>query len=185
MPHQLEGFKLAERTRTSNKRLVLAMMLAVALGSLSAFWALIDRGYRLGMEVTVPWPSLTAFGREPYARLQNWLVTLSGTDYQRTIFTVTGFLFTILLMMMRMRFFWWPFHPAGYAITTSWGMNVIWSCLFVSWFLKWIILKYGGLRVHRLAIPFFLGLILGEFTAGSIWTIIGIAFGIQTYGFWV
>jgi hypothetical protein len=185
MPHQLEGFKLAERTRTSNKRLVMAMMLATALGSLSAFWALIDRGYRLGMEIRVPWPSLTAFGREPYARLQNWLVTLSSTDYPRTIFTGIGFLFTILLMTMRMRFFWWPFHPAGFAITTSWGMNVIWSCLFVSWFLKWIILKYGGLRVHRLAIPFFLGLILGEFTAGSMWTIIGIVFGIQTYGFWV
>ncbi len=61
MPHQLEGFKLAERTGTSNKRLVLAMMIAVALGSLSAFWALLDRGYRLGMEVSVPWPSLTTW----------------------------------------------------------------------------------------------------------------------------
>ena len=185
MPHQLEGFKLAERTGTSNKRLVLAMMIAVALGSLSAFWALIDRGYRLGMEVSVPWPSLNAFGREPYARLQTWLMTLSGTDIPRTIFTVMGFLFALLLMATRMRFFWWPFHPAGYAITTSWGMNIIWSCLFTSWLIKLIILKYGGLRVHRQAIPFFLGLILGEFAAGSMWTIIGIAFGIQTYGFWV
>jgi len=185
MPHQLEGFKLAERTGTSNKRLVIAMMLAVALGSFSAFWALIDRAYRLGMEVRVPSPSLTAFGREPYARLQTWLVTLTGTDYPRTIFTATGFMFTLLLMATRMRFFWWPFHPAGYAITTSWGMNIIWSCLFISWLIKLIILKYGGLKIHRQAIPFFLGLILGEFTAGSLWTIIGITFGIQTYGFWV
>ena len=185
MPHQLEGFKLAERTGTSNKRLVIAMMLAVGLGALSGFWALIDRAYRLGMEVRVPSPSLTAFGREPYVRLQNWLVTLTGTDYPRTIFTATGFMFTLLLMATRMRFFWWPFHPAGYAITTSWGMNIIWSCLFISWLIKLIILKYGGLKVHRQAIPFFLGLILGEFTAGSLWTIIGITFGIQTYGFWV
>lgn len=185
MPHQLEGFKLAERTRTSNKGLVLAMMLATVLGSLSAFWALIDRGYRLGMEIRVPWPSLTAFGREPYARLQSWLITLTGTDYPRSIFTGIGILFTILLMIARMRFFWWPFHPAGYAITTSWGMNIIWSCLFISWLSKWVILKYGGLKAHRAAIPFFLGLILGEFTIGSMWTIIGIAFSIQTYGFWV
>ena len=185
MPHQLEGFKLAERTRTSNKRLAMAIMLAAGWGALSAFWALIDRGYRLGMEVRVPWPSLTAFGREPYARLQGWLVTLTGTDFPLAIFTSMGFLFTILLMVARMRFFWWPFHPAGFAITTSWGMNIIWSCLFISWLIKLIILKYGGLRVHRQAIPFFLGLILGEFTAGSLWTIIGIVFGIQTYGFWV
>ena len=185
MPHQLEGFKLAERTRTSNKGLVFAMMFAVLWGSLSAFWALIDRGYRLGMEVRVPWPSLTAFGREPYDRLQNWLVNLTPTDYPRTIFTGVGIVITIILMITRMRFFWWPFHPAGFAITTSWGMNIIWSCLFVSWLIKWIILKYGGLKVHRQAIPFFLGLILGEFTIGSLWTIIGIIFGIQTYGFWV
>jgi len=185
MPHQLEGFKMAERTRTSSRRLVFAMMLAVALGSLSAFWALIDRGYRIGMEVRVPWPSLTAFGREPYDRLQSWLLTLTGTDYQQAIFTIMGFISTIILMIMRMRFFWWPFHPAGYAITTSWGMNIIWSCLFTSWFVKWIILKYGGLKFHQRAIPFFLGLILGEFTAGSLWTIIGILLGIQTYGFWV
>lgn len=185
MPHQLEGFKLAERTRTSGRGLVFAMMLAVVWGSLSAFWALIDRGYRLGMEIRAPWPSLTAFGREPYDRLQNWLLTLTSTDYQQAIFTIIGFLSTVLLLVMRMKFFWWPFHPAGYAITTSWGMNVIWSCLFVSWLAKWLILKYGGLKFHRRAIPLFLGLILGEFIVGSLWTIVGIALGIQTYGFWV
>jgi hypothetical protein len=185
MPHQLEGFKLAERTKTSNKGLIFAMMFAVAWGSLSAFWALIDQGYRIGMEVRAPWPSLTAFGREPYDRLQNWLLTLTTTDYQQSIFTIIGFFSTILLMVLRMKFFWWPFHPAGFAITTSWGMNIIWSCLFVSWLIKWVILKYGGLKMHQRAIPFFLGLILGEFTVGSLWTLIGITFGIQTYGFWV
>jgi hypothetical protein len=185
MPHQLEGFKLAERTRTSNKGLVFAMMFAVAWGSLSAFWALIDRGYRLGMETKAYWPSLSAFGREPYDRLQNWMTTLSSIDIQQSIFTIVGFFSTIFLMIMRMKFFWWPFHPAGFAITTSWGMNVIWSCLFVSWLLKLSILKFGGLKLHQRAIPFFLGLILGEFTAGSLWSLLGIALGIQTYGFWV
>ena len=185
MPHQLEGFKLAERTKTSNRGLVFAMMFAVAWGSISAFWALIDRGFRLGMEVKAYWPSLSAFGREPFERLQNWLTTLSTTDYQQSIFTIVGFFSTVFLMIMRMKFFWWPFHPAGFAITTSWGMNIIWSCLFVSWLLKLLILKFGGLKMHQKAIPFFLGLILGEFIAGSIWTLIGITFGIQTYGFWV
>ncbi len=185
MPHQLEGFKLAERTHTSTKRLVFAMMLAIGWGSISAFWALIDRGYRLGMEIRAPWPSLTAFGREPYDRLQNWLLTLTSIDIQQSIFTIIGFLSTIFLMIMRMKFFWWPFHPAGFAITTSWGMNIIWSCLFVSWLLKWTILKFGGLKMHQKAIPFFLGLILGEFVTGSLWTLVGISLGIQTYGFWV
>jgi hypothetical protein len=33
--------------------------------------------------------------------------------------------------------------------------------------------------------PFFFGLILGEFVVGSLWTIIGIVFNIPSYGFWV
>ena len=185
MPHQLEGFKLAERTKTSSKGLIFAMMFAAVFGSLSAFWALIDRGYRLGMELRAPWPSLTAFGIEPYRRLESWLNAPTGTDVADTVFMIVGLFLTVLLMLARMKFVWWPFHPAGFAISTSWGMNVTWSCLFVSWLLKWTILRFGGLRAHRSAIPFFLGLILGEFTIGSLWTIIGIIFGIPTYGFWV
>ena len=55
------------------------------------------------------------------------------------------------------------------------------------WFegVKWIILRHGGLGAHRKATHFFLGLILGEFTVGSLWTIIGIIFGMPTYRFWV
>jgi hypothetical protein len=185
MPHQLEGFKLAERTRTSNKGLTFAMMFAVVFGSLAAFWALIDRGYRLGMELKAPWPSLTAFGIEPWRRMEAWINAPTGTDVVDTVSMLVGVGLTFILMLLRMKFVWWPLHPAGFAISTSWGMNVIWSCLFVSWLLKLIILRFGGLGAHRKAIPFFLGLILGEFTIGSLWTIIGIVLGIQTYGFWV
>ncbi|MCD6506371.1 hypothetical protein J7M22_07060 [Candidatus Poribacteria bacterium] len=184
MPHQLEGFKLAERTGLGSRRLAFAMMLAAVLGAISAFWAQLDRGFRIGMEIKAPWPALTAFGREPYDRLARWLNFPSGTNVPATIAMVIGFAMTLLLMGMRMRFFWWPFHPAGFAITTSWGMNMVWSCLFISWLVKWIILKYGGLKVHRKATPFFLGLILGEFTMGSIWNIFGIILNVPIYHFW-
>ncbi len=185
MPHQLEGFKMAERIHTNPRRIVFALMLAAFLGSLAGFWALIDRGYRLGMEVRAYWPSLSAFGIEPYRRLDGWLSSPTDTSVAETAFMGLGFLLTSLLMLFRMQFVWWPFHPAGFAISTSWGMNVTWSCLFMSWLIKWILLRHGGIGMHRKAAPFFLGLILGEFTVGSIWTIIGIIAGIPTYGFWV
>ena len=66
MPHQLEGFKIAERTQMNLQRIVFALMIAVFVGALSGFWALIDRGYQVGMEVKAYWPSLSAFGIEPY-----------------------------------------------------------------------------------------------------------------------
>ena len=185
MPHQLEGFKIAERTRMNLRRIVLALMISAVVGALSGFWALIDRGYRIGMEVRAYWPSLSAFGIEPYRRLDGWLSSPTDTLIPDTSFMVLGFLVTTVLMACRMKFVWWPFHPAGFAISTSWGMNVTWSCLFLSWLIKWVVLKHGGIGVHRKAAPFFLGLILGEFTVGSLWTIFGILAKIPTYGFWV
>ena len=75
-------------------------------------------------------------------------------------------------------------YPAAYAVTNNWGIHNIWFCLFLAWTAKQAILRYGELKAHRKAIPLFLGLILGEFTVGSLWTIIGILFGISTYGFY-
>ena len=185
MPHQLEGFKIIERTNMTMRRIIFALMLATILGSLAGFWALIDRGYRLGMEVRAYSPSLSAFGIEPYRRLTGWLQSPTDTLIPESGFMGFGFLLTTVLMLFRMRFVWWPFHPAGFAISTSWGMNVTWGCLFMSWLIKWIILQYGGPVKYRKIAPFFLGLILGEFTIGSAWTILGIIAGIPTYGFWV
>jgi len=80
-----------------------------------------------------------------------------------------------------MRFIWWLFHPAGFAVSSSWSMNVFWGSIFISWAIKFAILRLGGLKLHRQSIPFFLGLVLGEFVVGSIWSIRGVVLGIDSY----
>lgn len=37
---------------------------------------------------------------------------------------------------------------------------------------------------YRRALPFFLGLIVGECVAGSFWTLLGLATGLPIYGFY-
>ncbi len=178
MPHQLEGLKMAERTQIESRKLVWAMILAAVVGSIAGFWALLTASYQHGMREH-------AFGREPWERLSKWLVISSETDYPAALFTSIGFVLTVLLSMMRLRFLWWPLHPAAFAITTTWGMHLVWSCLFISWLAKLIILRYGGLKTHTTVIPFFLGLIMGEFVVGGFWTIISVISGMETYRFWV
>ncbi len=165
MPHQLEGFKLAERTGISNRRLLIAMTIAIFLAPLATFWSHIHISYKIAAPDWFAW--------EPFNRLQRWLSSPFPPDYGSSIAASVGFMSTICLMFMRMKFFWWPFHPAGYAVSSSWSMNVFWFSIMLSFFIKWIILKIGGIKLHRQAIPFFLGLILGEFIIGSIWSIIG------------
>ncbi|MEK7399721.1 MAG: DUF6784 domain-containing protein [Candidatus Poribacteria bacterium] len=46
---------------------------------------------------------------------------------------------------------------------------------------KLIILRFGGVKRYRQALPFFIGLLLGDYTIASIWSIIGTILGIPLY----
>ena len=84
--------------------------------------------------------------------------------------------FTLLLSMLHLRVPGWPFHPAGYLVVGSWGALRYWLPIFVTWLIKTGILRYGGLVAHNKALPFFVGLILGEFSAGFLRTIVDLAY---------
>ena len=171
MPHQLEGFKLAERTGTNNRRLLIAMLIAIVAGTLATFWAFYHISYIKGVEGLRDWLAYDTFHR-----LESWLgwPYQQFADFPAIIAMVLGFISTLFLMFMRMRFLWWPFHPAGYVMSYSRSMDVLWFSILISSGIKWILLKHGGRRTYRKLIPFFLGLILGEFVVGSLWSLIGI-----------
>jgi len=180
MPHQLEGFKLAERTESSGRSILIAMVVSVFLAILVVFWSFLHSSYQIGMAGRSVW-----FGWEPYNRLQNWISNPTGPDYSTAIFLGIGFITAIFFTFMRSRFLWWPLHPAGYAVSNSWGLEITWFPILIGCTAKFIILRYGGLKAHRRAIPFFAGLILGEFVVGSILSIIRMVSGIPMYSFWV
>ena len=96
-----------------------------------------------------------------------------------------GFTIALGLNALRMKLMWFPFHPVGYATATSWSMNVLWVPLFIAYLVKLGIVRYGGYTLFRKAVPFAVGLILGEFVVGSLWQIYGIIMHVETYGFWV
>lgn len=56
--------------------------------------------------------------------------------------------------------------------------------MLCAWIIKLLVLRYGGLKLYRQVLPFFLGIILGECVVGSLWTIIGIVFRVPSYAFW-
>ena len=175
MPHQLEAFKLAERTRMNNKRLLWGLVIAAGLGCLTSAWAYLDSAYRYGGKIDYAWRA--------FSRLENWLTSPSSANYPATIAIIVGFAAVLALFFMRMRFFWWAFHPAGFAVSSSWSMNLFWSSIFVSWLIKLIVLRHGGVKLHRKLMPFFFGLILGEFVVGGFWTLRGVIFKTPTYKF--
>ena len=168
MPHQLEGFKMAERVRLDNRRLVWAMTIAVVLGGFACFWAFLDLAYRYGATARIVGATFI-FGNETFSRLQGWMTSPQDPNTAQTVAHYVGAGVTLLFAAMRSRFVWWPLHPAGYAVSSTWGMNVFWSCLFAAWLIKWATLRFYGLRAHAQVGRLMMGVILGEGAARSMW----------------
>ena len=87
----------------------------------------------------------------------------------------------LLIMFMRVKFTWWQFHPAGYAMGYSlrgtYGMLNWWFMFFVAWLIKTTLTRYGSGNAYHRSRPFFIGLIAGFFMG------VGISYGIDLIWF--
>ncbi|MEN6582472.1 MAG: DUF6785 family protein [Armatimonadota bacterium] len=186
MPFQLEGFKMSERTGTRHRGLAGAIIAATVVGTFSAFLVILHLLYSKGAASGSLGPPnvVMVFGQEPWARMEGWARAPVPFGTGRAAGIIVGFLVTIILNSLRMRLGWFPFHPVGYAISSSWSMNLLWMPMFIAWVIKLIILRYGGLKMYRQALPLFLGVILGECVVGSLLTIFGMIFNVPSYAFW-
>jgi hypothetical protein len=182
MPHQLEAFKLAEQTRSDYRKWFWGLAAFGVVAGMAAFWAMLHLMYDYGASAK----STMTFGPEAFTRAEGWMKS-PKPDIDRwpeAISIAVGFLSAVFLQFMRVRFTWWPFHPLAYAVTSAWEMNLVWMPLFIAWVLKVVILRYSGRTGFQRSIPFFIGLILGQFVVGSILNIYGILMGVPTYQFW-
>jgi hypothetical protein len=185
-PHYLEGLKIAKDHKLSFGRTSALMIVASVLSIAAAMLVHVYAFYAYGITAKFVGPAITAFGGEPFWRLQGLLASPPPPNPYPVRAMVAGTLFTFALMWLRASVTWFPLHPVGYAISTSWSMNVLWMPLFIAYLGKMGILRLGGYRAFReTALPFGIGLVLGEWTIGNLWLIYGVIRGISTYAFWV
>ena len=78
----------------------------------------------------------------------------------------------LLLTALQARFMVFPLHPSAYALNLTFASDF--SGALCSWpgYAR-PPAPYGGSRMYRQALPFFLGLILGDFVTGAAWSIVG------------
>ncbi len=172
MPHQLDGFRMAGAARLNMRRLLLAILAAIVVVISVGFWAALAIWYRLGAAAKADWWR-TQMGEQPFISLSSYLQTPPVADAGGIAFTALGLVFTCFLAVMRARYVWWPFHPVGYAMANT----AIWGQLpfpfFIAWATKLLVLRYGGIRLYRRSLPFFLGVIVGDLAGGAFFTLLG------------
>ncbi|MBV9850748.1 MAG: hypothetical protein JO250_13830 [Armatimonadetes bacterium] len=186
MPIQLEAFKMADASggRRELRGWFWALLLAGGVGALCGFWAMLHLTYQFGALAKADRGAMMAFGTETWNRLANWLQQPKPPNGSVMVASLVGFLFAAALQAMRVRFSWWPFHPLAYAVSSSFEINLVWMPLLIAWVVKSALLRYGGMRMYQQSLPFFYGLMLGQFVEGSLLNIWGISTGTPTYQFW-
>jgi len=184
MPHQLEGFKIAERSHSASRGFLWAAAIATAAAIPACFWTYLHTYYHYGAASAKFNVWALGWGKESFGNLENWLRYPRRVEFGQWVATGFGYGFALLLGTMRSRLVWFPLHPLAYAVANSWGSYNLWSAIFVGSVAKWLVLRAAGLDGYRKATPFFLGLMLGEFVVGGLWTLIGVLAGIPTYDFW-
>ncbi len=182
MPHQLEAFYLADQSgvRREMRGWFWVLILAGGAGMLAAFWAMLHCGYQYGALAH----QAGTFGPEGWDRYAGWLKQPKPANGHVAAAIVVGVLVAAFLQAMRVRFAWWPLHPLAYAVSGSWEMNLLWMPLLIAWVIKSLLLRYGSMKTYLNALPFFYGLILGQFIPGSLLNIWGIVTENPTYQFW-
>ncbi|MCC6485807.1 MAG: hypothetical protein IT209_13290 [Armatimonadetes bacterium] len=181
MPNMMESFKMAEYAKIHRRKMVGVLALALVVGIAVTYWANLQVTYEAGASskaLGFKWWLGTESFRD---KLMTWLKNPESPSVPRIIAMVAGLAVVVSLRSLRLASIDFPFHPAGYALAVSFAMNYFWFAFFLAWVAKSLIVRYGGMKFHNAAVPFFLGLILGDYVMGSIWAIIGPVLGIQTY----
>jgi hypothetical protein len=168
----LESFKVADSAGISSRALTYAVAAGFVVSLVVGIYVVMTGMYEYGFFNTrggaaTGWlrSQLRGIGTSVFTML----TTPTKSDVNGTIAMGAGAVVAIVLGTMRLRFWWWPFHPVGYLAANAWGMHWFSQAFFVGWVLKSLAIRYGGLRLFRRTVPLATGLIVGDFVSQGMW----------------
>lgn len=173
MPSALNGFRLAEQAGVASRRLtrVLAVALVFCLVISVPIFLLtfyLPGAIQVGNVVELAYHPRNFFATLG-TRLQN-PERPAALDY---VSMGIGGAIVGALAWLRLNYVWWPIHPLGFVMATSWASLNLWFSLFLGWLFKLLTIRYTGLRGYVQFRPLFMGMIMGDVMGGVLWIIVG------------
>ena len=174
---QIEALKLADEADASRRQILIALILACILGLGLAYWAHLSAYYEYGGNVLEGGSTEGGYRirlmTQSYTEVATWMDTPGAPDGRRNLATLVGFLITLALIVLRMRFLRFPLHPLGFSMTLA--HTGMWGAALLVWIIKTAVLRVGGVRLYKQLVPLFIGIVLGHFfTAGVVWGMVAV-----------
>ncbi len=172
-PSVLMGAKTADVGQFNPRPLMGAMVASVAVGfAVSLFASLYlpyynGGGNSLKNEFTYHWAP-----EKPLSFLGGVANLPFRGSWINGLHMATGLVGVLLLQFLRARYNF-GLHPIGFLCASVYAIKMLWLSIFIGWACKSLIARYGGMKGYLGAMPFFLGLILGDVINAVIWIVIG------------
>jgi len=143
------------------------VLLSVFTGLIVAPIGILSLGYRRG---AVTWPTwvFRGWGPNTYGQVLGQISNPPAFDPRPLILTAVGVLVMSALTSLSHHFAWWPLHPLGFVVASSFTMYAVYLAFFIAWALKLIILRWGGVSTYRNCVPFFIGLMVGHYAGRAV-----------------
>ena len=170
-PWTLEGFKLADAGQIDRRRMAWLMVAITPVAAISVFWATLHVVYMSGVASNAD-PGGGDHALDVPQLLVSALQNPTGPDYAALRAVGAGVITTGVLMALKMRFVGWPLHPVALPIACAWVTDEYLPAIFTAWLIKTVIMRYGGLRLHRQGLTLFIGVIIGSATITFLRTIL-------------
>ncbi len=176
MPSLLNAMKMAQLTGLNIRSLTGWGFIGVVTACAVSLFSWLKLGYTKGAVTLTRTATFAYHANYPYTLAAQYIDPGMPSNSFRSLAMAVGLFGFIGLYFLRLRFTL-PFHPIGWIVCRGWAMEQFWLMILIGWFLKAMIVHYGGLTFYRSARPFFIGIIFGDMTAAALYTIIGFATG--------
>ena len=156
--------KISDYIGLSRRPITVCILVAAIVALVTSMAFILYMGYSYGAYNYGGW--IFGYGSQvPYVESLR-KIALTSPDWSRLVHMLIGGGIMGTITLLRYRFSWWPLHPIGMPVgICSYPMTIIVFSIFVSWLAKWAIMRSGGISLYQRAQPFFIGLILGYFSA--------------------
>ncbi|MBT5831294.1 MAG: hypothetical protein HOH77_13995, partial [Candidatus Latescibacteria bacterium] len=152
--------KIGEGLTGDRRRLGWAVIWSVLIGIVLCVFLTLHWGYQNGAYNFSDYP-FSGGSKGAFNHALKKIRNPTDIDWTRLSFMGIGASTMIGLIFMRYRFAGWPLHPIGFTIPMVYTTINSGFAIFLTWGIKSIVMRIGGVTMYQRTRPFFVGLATG------------------------
>jgi hypothetical protein len=176
--HAMNALRISSVFERRRRLFLPIMFVALGVSAIVCTWATLDTYYRVGgYNIANPWGTIN-HPIDTFNTVHRMIANPAQSSETHYAPMALGAAIMFVVTFMRGHFYWWPIHPLGFMLASSYAAIMLWFSFLLGWLAKVLTLKFAGGGVLRIMRSFFLGVIIAESFAIAVSTVLGL-FGVK------